>query len=60
MICLYGDCYAVFIVLLLFYIYFNVLTCELVVKLSVVAVVVRHLEVGKARGLESGGGSGSM
>ena len=50
MICLYGDCYAVFIVLLLFYIYFNVLTCELVVKLSVVAVVVRHLQVGKARG----------
>ena len=30
------------------------------VKLSVIVVVVRHLQAGKESGLESGGGSGSV
>ena len=36
------------------------LTYELVVKLSVVLLWSGHLQAGKERGLESGGGSGSM
>ena len=44
----------------MFYIYFVSLTYELVVKLSVIVVVVGHLQAGKESGLESGGGSGSV
>ena len=56
---LYGDCYAVFIFLP--YIYnFVFFTYELMVKLSVVLLWSGHLQAGKARGLESGGGSGSV
>ena len=36
------------------------LTFELVVKFSVVTVVSGHLQAGKERGLELGGGSGSV
>ena len=44
----------------MFYIYLVFLTYELMVKLSVIVVVVRHLQAGKESGLESGGGSGSV
>ena len=39
---------------------FGFLTYWLVVKLSVIVVVVRHLRAGKKSVLESGGGSGSV
>ena len=48
----------VFIIFPLSYIYFVFLTDEVVVKLSVVAVVVGHLQAGKERGPNSIGGSG--
>ena len=44
----------------MFSIYFVFLTYEFVVKLSVIVVVVGHLQAGKAKGLESGGGSGRV
>ena len=39
---------------------FGFLTYELVVKLALIVVVVRHLQAGKESGLESGGGSRSV
>ena len=42
------------------YIYFDFLTYELVVKLSVVLLWSGHLQAGKGRGLELGGGSRSV
>ena len=42
------------------FIYFDFLTYELVVNLSVIVVVVRHLQAGTERGLQSGSSSRSV